>query len=225
MPASSRAESPLRRCRAVLFDLDGTLVDTAPDFAACLNLLLAAENRPPATLAEVRPLVSNGSLAIIAFAFGYSPDDPRFEPLRQRFLAFYLANIACHSRLFAGMAELLSTLRARQVPWGIVTNKPALYTNALVRELALAPAVVVCSDQVSHAKPHPEPVLLACRTLACAPQDAVFVGDDRRDIEAGRAAGAATVAIAYGYGSAADPPHRWGADHLVATPSALALLL
>ncbi len=215
----------MSRYRAVLFDLDGTLIDTAPDFAACLNLLLAAEHRPPASLAEVRAQVSNGSTGLITYAFGYRADDLRCEPLRQRLLALYLDNVARQSHLFPGIAGLLAELGARNLPWGIVTNKPELYTSALLRALALAPAVVVCPDHVTHAKPHPEPVLRACETLACAPRDAIFIGDDRRDIEAGRAAGAITVAAAYGYVSAADPPQGWGADHLIEATHELPALL
>lgn len=216
---------PMSRYRAVLFDLDGTLIDTAPDFAACLNLVLAAEGRPAAALAEVRAQVSNGSLGLIALAFGYRADDPRCEPLRQRLLALYLDNVARRSRLFPGIADLLAALGERDLPWGIVTNKPALYTTALLRELALVPAVVVCPDHVTHAKPHPEPVLRACQTLACAPQDAIFIGDDRRDIESGRAAGTTTVAAAYGYVSAEDPPQGWGADYLIEATRELPALL
>lgn len=207
----------LANYRAVLFDLDGTLIDTAPDFAACLNLLLAAESRPPLTVADIRALITNGSASVVSFAFDYTADDPRFEPLRQRFLAHYLENCAKESRPFPGIEALLVELGARDIPWGIVTNKPDLYTRALLRDLPLtpAPSTVICPDHVTHTKPHPESVLLACRELACAPQDVIIIGDHRRDIEAGRAAGATTVAAAYGYVDGEDPPHRWGAHHLV----------
>ncbi|MGK2912938.1 MAG: HAD family hydrolase [Porticoccaceae bacterium] len=215
------------RYRGVLFDLDGTLIDTAPDFAACLNLLLATENRPPVGIADIRELITDGSAALISVAFGYTADDPRFEPLRQRFLTLYLANSAVASKPFPGIEPLLLQLGDRGIPWGIVTNKPDRYTRALLRDLPLTPppATVICPDQVTHTKPHPEPVLLACRELDLAPADVIFIGDHRRDIDAGRTAGTATVAAAYGYVGDTDPPRHWGAHHLINAVAELHALL
>jgi phosphoglycolate phosphatase len=213
--------------RGVLFDLDGTLIDTAPDFAACLNHLLTEENRPPLALAAIRSLITNGSASLITLAFGYAKDDPSFEPLRQRFLARYLDNSAAESRPFPGIESLLGRLAERGIPWGIVTNKPDPYTRALLRDLPLlpAPATVICPDHVTHTKPHPEPVLLACQQMNLPPEQVIFIGDHRRDVESGRAAGTTTVAAAYGYIEDHDPPDSWGAHHLIHAVEELDALL
>lgn len=202
--------------QAVLFDLDGTLLDTAPDFAICLNQLLVKKNRPPLPAPKIRALVSNGSAGLIAYAFQCSEQDPGFAAIRAEFLDIYLGNLCQLTRPFPGIETLLTRLGGRDTPWGIVTNKPDRYTRAILEALDLQPApqTVICPDHVTHVKPHPEPVLKACQELNVAPRHVVFIGDHRRDIESGRHAGTATVAAAYGYIDD-DCPHTWGAHRLV----------
>lgn len=202
--------------QAVLFDLDGTLLDTAPDFALSLNQLLARKNRPPLSQMEIRALVSNGSAGLIAHAFQCSEQDRQFEKIRLEFLAIYLDNLCTETRPFPGIENLLNRLGKRGTPWGIVTNKPSLYTEAILDKLRLqpAPGAVVCPDHVDNVKPHPEPVLLGCEQLGVAPELTIYIGDHRRDIESGRSAGTTTIAAAYGYIDD-DHPDTWGAHHLV----------
>jgi len=206
-----------KRFAAVLFDLDGTLLDTAPDFVTSLNLLLAARQRAPLAPAVIRAAVTHGSPGLISLAFGYGPGDPDFEPVRQELLGIYLDNLARETRPFPGADILLARLAEQAIPWGIVTNKPSLYTNAILERLpfAVAPATVVCPDHVKNSKPDPEPVLLACRQIGVVPADALYVGDHLRDIQSGASAGTITAAAAYGYLDAGENPHSWGADHVI----------
>ncbi|HBD12439.1 MAG TPA: phosphoglycolate phosphatase [Porticoccaceae bacterium] len=212
--------------KAVLFDLDGTLLDTAPDFAIALNCLLERKKRPPLPAAHIRAMVSNGSAGLVAHAFGCSEQEADFEQIRKEFLDIYLDILCQQTRPFPGMLALLEALQARQLAWGIVTNKPRLYTEAILQELELVPApdTVVCPDDVSNTKPDPEPILLACRQLAVEPTQAVMIGDHRRDIESGLNAGSITIAAAYGYVDD-DPPHSWGAHYLAEDVAALRTLL
>ncbi|PCH52969.1 MAG: phosphoglycolate phosphatase [Cellvibrionales bacterium] len=203
-------------CRAVLFDLDGTLLDTAPDFALSLNELLARKNRPPLTETAIRAIVSNGSAGLIAHAFECGEEDIEFEKIRAEFLEIYLDNLCQKTRPFPGIEDLLTRLGKQNIPWGIVTNKPSLYTEAILEKLKLqpAPGAVVCPDHVDNVKPHPEPVLLGCEQLGIEPRHTVYIGDHRRDIESGQEAGTITIAAAYGYIDE-DHPDTWGAHHLV----------
>lgn len=214
---------------AVLFDLDGTLIDTAPDFIAVLNRQRLAHGREPLPAQRIRAVVSQGSRAVVALGFGdlHPLDSPELEVLRQEFLAAYLRHLADESRLFPGMAELLEGLEARGTPWGIVTNKPSLYTNPLLEALGLATrcGVAICPDMVNHSKPHPEPMLKAARALDVRPEACVYVGDHRRDIEAGRNAGMVTVAAAWGYVLEGETALDWQADHTVDTVFELSRLL
>lgn len=212
--------------RAVLFDLDGTLLDTAPDFAISLNQLLAQKKRPLLTEQAIRAIVSNGSAGLIAHAFNCQEGHQDFEQIRAEFLAIYLDNLCRETRPFPGIQPLLDQLGHAGVPWGIVTNKPSLYTEAILDALQLrpAPASVVCPDHVENTKPHAEPVLLACEQLGVKPQHTVFIGDHRRDIESGRAAGAVTIAAAYGYVDD-DHPDTWDAHHLVNHAAEISALL
>ncbi len=202
--------------QAVLFDLDGTLLDTAPDFALSLNRLLEQKNRPPLAEQAIRTIVSNGSAGLIAHAFQCSEEDTEFETIRAEFLAIYLDNLCEQTQPFPGIESLLTRLGKQGTPWGIVTNKPSLYTEAILDKLRLqpSPAAVVCPDHVDKTKPHPEPVLLGCEQLGVAPQHTIYVGDHRRDIESGRDAGTTTIAAAYGYIDD-DHPDTWGANYLV----------
>ncbi len=205
--------------RTVLFDLDGTLADTAPDLAHVLNLLLVEEHRTALPYDTIRPVVSHGATALIRLGFG-DVADAELERLRQRFLALYTDNLVRHTRLFPGMTELLAELAQRGLNWGIVTNKPGFLTDPLVARLPLpsAPASVVSGDTTTNRKPHPEPMLLACTQAGSQPAQCLYVGDAERDIEAGRRAGMKTLVALFGYISKEDQPGRWGADGLIRSP-------
>ena len=207
--------------RAILFDLDGTLADTAPDLAAAVNRLRTDRGLEPTPYAVLRPTASAGARGMIGAAFGLTPDDEAYEPLRLAWFDNYQAAMAVHSTLFGGVPELLDGLTDAGIAWGIVTNKPARFTDPLVPQIGLAFAgCVISGDTVGHAKPHPAPLLEGARRLGMAPEDCWYVGDDLRDIEAGRAAGMVTVACAWGYCGAIEPT-TWGADHLMDTPTDL----
>lgn len=212
---------------AVFFDLDGTLADTAPDLAAAANRLVVEHGRPPVDYALLRPVASHGARGLIGAAFGKTPDDPDFPALRDAFLNYYEADIAVQTRLFDGMEEVLAALESAGIRWGIVTNKIARFTTPLVNAIGLAPraAAVVSGDTTPYPKPHPAPLLHAAQVSGVAPSRCAYVGDDLRDIQAGKAAGMATITAAYGYCGEGEPPERWGADHLVRHPSELIALL
>jgi 2-phosphoglycolate phosphatase len=207
--------------RAILFDLDGTLADTAPDLAAAVNLLRTERGLEPTPYSLLRPTASAGARGMIGAAFGLTPADQGYEALRLAWFDNYQAAMAVHSTLFGGVAELLAGLGEAGIAWGIVTNKPARFTDPLVPQIGLAHAgCVISGDTMEHAKPHPAPLLEGARRLGVAPQECWYVGDDLRDIEAGRAAGMLTVACAWGY-CGAIAPSTWGADHLLETPADL----
>lgn len=203
--------------RAVMFDLDGTLLDTAPDFVVVVNRLLAEYDRPPLADATIRRSVSNGARALVELAFGVEPGHPDFETLRTRLLALYSDHLAVHTVLFPGLQTLLHALGERQIPWGVATNKPAAYTLPLMEQMDLQPAPqsIICPDHVTERKPHPESLFLAAKHLGCEPEHILYVGDHRRDIECGRQAGAITIAAAYGYIEDGDDVDAWGADYRV----------
>jgi len=206
--------------RLVLFDLDGTLADTAPDLAAIANRLREARGLAPLPLEELRPLASHGARGLIGRALKVAPPSEEYEALKQQFYAWYDAALCVHTRLFPGMQTTLDVLERRAIQWGIVTNKIGRFTDPLVRSLGLSKraACVVSGDTTTHAKPHPEPLLHALRACSVEQSAAVYVGDDRRDVEAGRAAGMRTVVASYGYlGHGADTS-TWRADHEIATP-------
>lgn len=203
--------------KALLFDLDGTLLDTAPDFITALNKQLELHGRAPLPEHAIRTSVTNGSIGLIQDGFGMAPDHPQFEILREEFLEFYFANLADKTALFAGLQLVLDDCAARNIPWGVVTNKPWRYTESAMVQLGLmdAAATVICPDHVKHAKPDPESILLACSKIATAPQDCLYVGDHVRDIDAGRAAGTRNIAAAWGYIEASENIHNWQADWIV----------
>ncbi|WP_210397653.1 HAD-IA family hydrolase [Motiliproteus sediminis] len=209
--------------RAVLFDLDGTLIDTAPDFHACINRLRQQESLPPLDFDTVRSEVSNGGSAMIQLAFGLAKTDPGFQPLLQRLLDLYSHHIADHSRLFDRMEALLCWLEQRHWPWGIVTNKPERFARPLLRALNLDRrcSALICPEQVRHTKPDPEGLLLACARLRCQPAASVYVGDHPRDIEAGKNAGMMTATALFGYLPQNSDPGRWGADYAATSATAL----
>ena len=212
---------------AVLFDLDGTLIDSAPDLAGAANDMRLARGLPALPVERLRPLVGSGARGMVRAAFDLGPEDAGYDALREEFLARYEARSTRETHVFPDMAPLLDALDAARLPWGIVTNKIERYTLPLVRHLGLAKraAAVVCGDTTAHAKPHPAPLLEAARRLAVAPAACVYVGDDLRDIVAGCAAGMGTIAAAWGYLGAGEAIERWQADAVIRRPAELTALL
>lgn len=209
--------------QAVLFDLDGTLVDTAPDLVAVLNTVLHEAGRPPMSYAIARNEVSNGALGLLRLGFGLSADAPELEALRTRLLDVYLDKVCIYSKLFVDLQSFLSDQESVGGRWGIVTNKPQALTEPLLERLGISelPACVISGDRLPQRKPHPAPLLLAASELGLTPSQCVYVGDARRDIEAGQAAGMATITAAYGYIRAQDDPSLWGADAMISHPRQL----
>lgn len=207
--------------KAVLFDLDGTLIDSAPDLAGAANDLRAAHGLAPLPYADLRPMVGSGARGMVGAAFGVAPGEPRFEGLRDSFLARYEARMLQETAVFADMPAVLAALAAAGLAWGIVTNKARRFAEPVVAGLALTPATLVCGDTTPHAKPHPAPLLEAARQLGLAPTACVYVGDDQRDIVAGRAAGMPVLAAAWGYLGRGEAIDSWGADAVLADADAL----
>lgn len=206
--------------QTVLFDLDGTLLDTAPDLADALNTVLVENDRQSLPYETIRGVVSHGGKALIELGFAMQDSHPDFEPLRLRLLDIYLANIANKTRPFPGMTELLEQLERRDLNWGVVTNKPGWLTEPLLKELALfdRAACVVSGDTLPERKPHPAPMLYACELAGSLPAECVYIGDAQRDIEAGRNADMHTLVALFGYFMADDQPHTWKADDMLAQP-------
>ena len=216
-----------RHIGAVLFDLDGTLIDSAPDLAGAANDMRAARGLALFPLAHYRPMVGAGARGMVGRAFDVGPEHETFAALREEFLQIYEARMTRETCLFPHMQPVLDALQARAMPWGIVTNKAARFSEPLVRALSLMPpaATLVCGDTTPHAKPHPAPLLEAARRIGVPAASCVYVGDDLRDVQAGRAAGMMTVAVAWGYLGEGEPIESWGADYLAPTPSDLLKLL
>lgn len=215
------------RLRAVLFDMDGTLLDTAPDFIAVAQAMRTARGMAPVPEQQIRDVVSGGARAMVLSAFDVDPMSDEFEVLRLEFLERYQAHCAVFSRLYEGMEQLLADIEQANLIWGVVTNKPLRFAEPIMQQLGLASrsAVLVCPDHVSRSKPDPEPMLLACSKLQLDPSSVLFVGDDLRDIESGRAAGSRTAAVRYGYIHPDDNPSHWGADVVVNHPLELRAVL
>jgi phosphoglycolate phosphatase len=212
---------PLRApLAAVFFDLDGTLADTATDLSVPINAMRQAQGLPLLQLSELRPHASHGARGLIGKGLGIAPDDARYEALRLDFLARYEAAMVVHTQLFDGMLEVLAALDAQGITWGVVSNKVERYVRPIMKALGVLERSIsaVGGDTTPHAKPHPEPLLHAARLAGVDPQACVYVGDDVRDVHAGRAAGMATVAAAYGYCSDGTPVTEWGADALIHHP-------
>lgn len=204
----------------VLFDLDGTLADTAPDLASALNRICSEDGLPTIPFAQLRPHTSSGVRGMLGGGLGITPDDARYPKLFERFLAHYEQALCVDTALFPGIPELLNELDARHIPWGIVTNKRQRYTLPLVAQLGLTPRArsIVSGDSTAHPKPAPDSLLLAARELGLAPAQCLYIGDDLRDIQAGHAASMTTVAVRYGYLGTSLPPEQWGAHHLIDHP-------
>ncbi|MDF1587666.1 MAG: HAD-IA family hydrolase [Gammaproteobacteria bacterium] len=206
---------------AILFDLDGTLVDTAPDLAFALNSLLEEQGMPTLPYETIRPVASNGAGGLLELGFGISDNDDLLPALRDRLLAIYQDNILRESKLFEGMPEVLTALEQANITWGIITNKPAFLTDPLIKALQLThrAACVVSGDTTPFSKPHPAPMLHACELINIAPEHCLYIGDAARDIEAGKNANMRTVAARYGYVSESDNPVNWQADAHINHPS------
>jgi phosphoglycolate phosphatase len=205
---------------AILFDLDGTLIDTAPDMGAALNNLLIEEGLAPIPLEIIRPYVSQGALVLTRLGFSEQVAESEIEPLRLRYLEHYRAIVADDSVLFDCFEEVLDRLEERNIPWGIVTNKPQWLTTPLLEQMGLhkRAAVVICGDTLEKRKPHPLPLIVAAETIGIACKNCVYVGDDPRDIEAGRAAKMKTLIAAYGYISKDTSLDEWRAGGIIESP-------
>lgn len=210
----------MARARVILFDLDGTLVDSAPDLAAAANAMRARRGLAPVPYAALRPLAGSGARGMLAGAFARTPADADFAALREEFYELYEERMLATSAPFEGVAAMLGRLHELGLPWGIVTNKARRFAEPMVRALAplAGAATLVCGDCTPHIKPHPAPLLEAARRLGRPAAACVYVGDDRRDIAAGHAAGMATVAAAWGYLGPDTEAHEWSAGSVIAAP-------
>jgi len=216
---------PLPTPRAVLFDLDGTLADTAPDLAYAVNRMREDRGLPTTPYDLLRPMASAGARGLIGVAFGVQPGDTEFEAMRTEFLANYEAHIADSTVLFDDIVALLTKIESNNQRWGVVTNKPLRYTDALLPLIGLAHAACsISGDTTPHAKPHPEPLFEAARRLQLAPEQCWYVGDDLRDIQAGKAAGMPTIAAGWGYCGMSEPAN-WDADFIAGSPREIIELL
>ena len=209
----------------VLFDLDGTLIDTAPDMALALDRLCTEEHQPVLPFAQVRPVVSNGSVALVKLAFGENLDAARLEYLKQRYLDIYQQALANESKLFAGTDAVLMQLETSKLKWGVVTNKPGWLTLPLMQALKLdtRAACIVSGDSTQNRKPHPEPMHYACKLAGSNSNECIYIGDARRDIEAGRNAGMKTLIARYGYIGDWENTNDWGADAQLDKPEDILL--
>ena len=214
---------PDTETRTILFDLDGTLLDTAPDLADALNTVLVENQRSPLPLDDIRPAVSHGGVALVRLGFNMERSNPAFEDLRERLLEVYRENISRRTQPFPGISELLDNIEQRGLNWGIVTNKPGWLTEPLLQDLDLfnRAACVVSGDTLDERKPHPAPMLHASRLANSRPEQCVYIGDARRDIEAGNNAGMQTLVALFGYLQEEDDPHTWNANSMIDQPQDL----
>jgi 2-phosphoglycolate phosphatase len=213
--------------QAVLFDLDGTLIDSAPDLAGAANELRAAHGLPALPYETFRPMVGSGARGMVGVAFDVGPQHERFTELRDDFLRRYEQRMMLETRIFEAVLPVLEALEQGRRPWGIVTNKAARFTDPLVRSLGLhsRASAVVAGDTTPHSKPHPAPLLEAARRVGLAPSQCMYVGDDLRDVQAGHAAGMTTVVAAWGYLGIGEPIEAWGAEYIIRRPAELLNLL
>ena len=208
---------------AVLFDLDGTLVDSAPDLAGTANDMLLRRSREPLPYERLRLHAGSGARGMLGAAFGIKPGEDGYEAMRDEFLAHYATRMLRETTAFVHALALLAELDARRLPWGIVTNKALHLAQPMAQALGLLPraAALIGGDSTPHTKPHPAPLLEAARRMNVMPEACIYVGDDHRDVKAGRAAGMATLAAAWGYLGPGDPPAAWGADAVIDHPAGL----
>jgi N-acetyl-D-muramate 6-phosphate phosphatase len=208
-----------RMIKALLFDLDGTFADTAPDLSLAMNLMREKRGMPTLPVALSRPVTSTGARGLLSVGFSITPEHADYPAMRQEFLDLYASNLWRHTTVFPGMPELLAAAAARGLKWGIVTNKAERFAKPLIAHLDTdnTCACVIGGDTAPRMKPHPDPLLAACSVIGIAPQHCLYVGDDRRDIDAGRAAGMKTIAVRYGYLNGG-VPETWGADAVVDCP-------
>ncbi len=209
--------------RTVLFDLDGTLADTAPDLAYALNCVLEEQGQEALPFEKIRPVVSHGGIALVKLGFGIEQEHPDFDFLRQRLLDIYRDNITRETELFPGMQDLLCAIEAEDMNWGVVTNKPGWLTEPLMESLSLTEraACIISGDTCENRKPHPEPILHGCHLAGSDAEQCLYVGDAERDIEAGRHAGVRTAVALFGYIGENDNPDDWQADVLLESPDDL----
>ncbi|MCZ8250860.1 MAG: HAD-IA family hydrolase [Hylemonella sp.] len=212
---------------AVLFDLDGTLIDSAPDLGAAADQMRTDRGLPPLPLERYRPMAGAGARGMIGVAFGLTPEDPGYHELREEFMANYERCMTARTYAFAGIPELIEQLLQRELAWGVVTNKIERFTLPLTSAMPLfaSAGVIVGGDTTPHPKPHPAPLFEAARRLGLEPQRCLYVGDDERDIVAGLAAGMGTVAATYGYLGAKGDVSDWGAHASINSPTELLQLL
>lgn len=208
--------------KAVLFDLDGTFADTAPDLRYALNRMRAARGIAPLPIAVTRPVTSLGARGMLAVGFGITPERPEYQTMREEFLRIYEENLCRETSLFPGIEELLGAIEKRKLLWGVVTNKAERFARPLLDLLHVGTraACVIGGDTTGRIKPYPDSLLAASRVLAVAPGNCVYVGDDLRDVQAGRAAGMKTVAVTYGYLNGGEP-ETWDADAVIEQPQEL----
>ena len=213
--------------RSILFDLDGTLADTAPDLAFALNQLRLVRGMPELSVSNLRIHASSGARGLLHEGFGIRPVDAGYIEMRDEFLDIYEKNLARSSALFAGVPSLLDEMDNRGIPWGIVTNKAERFTFPLLRALELMERArcVICGDTTPYAKPHPAPIIEALRRLGAVANECIYVGDDERDVLAGHAAGMKVVVVRYGYLGNGRPPEEWGADLYIDAPGELVPVL
>lgn len=212
--------------RAVLFDLDGTFADTAPDLGRAINLMRTARGLAPVAIADTRRVTSLGARGLLGVGFGIGPEHADYLAMREEFLRLYENNLCCDTVLFPGIAELIDRLEQRKIIWGIVTNKAERFAKPLLQQLGYGTRAtcIIGGDTTGHLKPHPAPLLAAAQAIDIAPQSCLYVGDDERDIQAGRAAGMRTVAVRFGYLNGSNPD-SWGADNVVSSPTEIEKLL
>ncbi|MGC1854706.1 MAG: HAD-IA family hydrolase [Candidatus Aquirickettsiella sp.] len=212
--------SSAKRINGVLFDLDGTLLDTAADLAAALNHVLISQQAKPLSVNDVRPAISSGVAGLLNLGLQINIKDPIFPSLRKQFLDYYAQHICVHTHLFPGVETLINYLQEKKWPWGIVTNKSALLTEQLIKKFPLLNKAkcIIAGDTLKYSKPHPQPLLHACKCITCLPEQCVYVGDAKRDIEAANAAGMYSLIALYGYINSKDDINKWAATDKISSP-------